>query len=112
MECPAEPVSAAIPGEHTPGSVGSVSSRSQTNDDETRPRITEPGYGSTPVLLGNERGSLLLSDPLPPLDEAGTPPAPDHVRLQCRERLVRRHDDGRIPAEYTEALLHSIQPMP
>src|SRR3954454_4278135 len=91
MHGPVEEVARSVTGEHPSRPVGSVRGRRQAEHQDGRPRITETGHATAPVLLFAKRGALLVGDVLTPGDQARAAPAVTDVGGQVKERIHRLH---------------------
>lgn len=85
MERPIEPLSGAISGEHTARPIGTVRCRSEADDQETRPWISEPGHRTAPVLLVSVCRSLLARDLLAPQYEPWADAAQGDIGFELGE---------------------------
>ena len=80
-----EEVTRAVAGEESAGPVGPVGGRSETEDDDLRPWVTEAGNGAAPVRLVFVGGLFLPGDLLAPFDEARAAAARSYLPFECRE---------------------------
>ena len=60
MERAKEPIARAVPGEHAPSTIGAVSRRRQSENQEARHRIAKAGNRLSPVDIVSEGGAFFV----------------------------------------------------
>jgi hypothetical protein len=81
---PKQEVSRLVARENAAGPVSAVSGGSETDDQETRPRVSKRGQRPAPVFLSAEPAGRTTGGFFAPGDEAGTAAAPDDAALEPR----------------------------
>lgn len=85
VQCAIQPLSRTVAGKHPSGTIRPVGGRSKPDDDEACTRVTEPGYGASPVNLVAKGASFRSGDLLAPRDKSCTAPASRNTPLHVAQ---------------------------
>jgi hypothetical protein len=83
-----QPIARPISGKDSARAIAAVGRGRQPADQQTRAGIAEPGYGTAPILLQAEGGSLFAGHSFPPRDQSGATTALDNSAIDLADREV------------------------
>ncbi len=87
---PIEKLAGAVAGKHASGTVCAMRSGSESDDQQPRIRIAEPGHGTAPIGLSAIRSPLHAPDLFPVGDQPQASEAVDDFVVENWERIQNR----------------------